>query len=89
MTFQMPQGLIDLLADPETHEPVRLANETQLTALRAAIASGAARRQDGAAPPQTFDAAFLSRGGKRAYLVVDGIPNFLLDESVELSESLR
>ena len=84
----MSQDLIELLADPETHEPVTLADESQLARLHDAVAKGSARRQDGAKAPATFDAAFLSRGGKRAWLVVDGIPNFLVDESLELSEPI-
>lgn len=88
MTRAIAEDLLEILADPETHEPLTVATEAQLEALRQAIASGSAARADGQPVPTPFDAALLSQGGKVAYLVRDGIANFLVDERVELGSPL-
>ena len=88
MSTDLNPELLAVLADPETREPVSLANEAQLARLREALASGEARRHDGAAPPTEVQAALISQQGKVAYLVQDGIPNLLVDERLELSVSL-
>jgi uncharacterized protein YbaR (Trm112 family) len=79
--------MLDLLADPETHEPLKLASDAELGALRAAIGSGKARRRDGQAPSVAFEGALL-RGQKIAYLVEGGIPNLLVEERLELDDVL-
>jgi uncharacterized protein YbaR (Trm112 family) len=83
--LELSPDLLAILADPETHQPVSLATEDELGALREAIKSGRAKRKDGGAIPEHFDGAFLSQGGKVAYLVVDGIPNFLIEERLEIA----
>lgn len=79
--------IADLFVDPETHERVVRADAADLVALRDAIRTGRARRRD-AAPIGAFDGAFLSQGRRVAYLVEDGVPNFLLDERVEIDGGL-
>lgn len=83
--LELSPDLLAVLADPETHQPVTLANEGELERLQEAIRAGRARRKDGGAIPEHFDGAFLSQGGKVAYLVVDGIPNFLIEERLEIA----
>jgi len=82
--LELSPDLLAILADPETHQPVTLATDAEIEGLKEAIRAGRARRKDGGAIPDQFDGAFLSQGGKVAYLVVDGIPNFLIDERLEL-----
>jgi len=83
----MDDGLLAILADPETHEPLSRASEAELRALRAALAGGKARRQDGA-PVGAFEGAFLPPSRRVAYLVQDGVPNFVIAERVELDATL-
>lgn len=78
--------LLALLADPETHEPLTLASESELASLRSAIREGRALRASGQPVIAEFDAALLSHGGRVAYLVEDGIPNLLIDERLELRD---
>lgn len=85
--LELSPDLLAILADPETHEPVSLANDGELASLREAVRGGKARRKDGGAVPEHFDGAFLSQGGKVAYLVVDGIPNFLIEERLEIASA--
>ncbi|MET0285780.1 MAG: hypothetical protein ABW352_14970 [Polyangiales bacterium] len=80
--------LLELLADPETHEPLALADAGQLTRLRAAIQDGSAKRRGGQPAAADFDGALLSQGQRVAYLIAGGIPNLLIDERLELSKAL-
>lgn len=88
MSAPISRELLDILADPETHEPVKLATDEQLATLRERVTKGAARRRDGGELPESFEAALLSQGNRVAYLVADGVPNFLVDDRVELDEPL-
>lgn len=74
--------------DPETHEPLVQADAATLERLRDALRSGRGKRADAAAVG-AFDGAYLTEDGRRAYLVVDGIPTFLLDERIELLPPLE
>ncbi|MCU0677336.1 MAG: hypothetical protein MUE69_31670 [Myxococcota bacterium] len=69
--------------DPETHEPLVLADAPTLQKLRDHLAAGSARRVDGAAVP-SFDGAYLTRDGRRAHLVIEGIPTFLVEARIAL-----
>ena len=73
---------------PETREAVSLASASQLDALRSAIEGGKVRRADGGSVPTTFDGAYLTSRGHRAYVVIDGIPNFIIEERLEISPPL-
>ena len=79
--------LLDVLADPETKAPVTLCGADALAELRRRVAAGTARRSDGSAVP-AFDAAFLAQDGRVAYLVVDGLPRFLVEDRLELDPPL-
>jgi uncharacterized protein YbaR (Trm112 family) len=85
---QLAPDLLALLADPETHEGLTLANERELSALREAIRAGKARRRDGKPPAESFEGALLSQGRRVAYLIDAGIPNLLIDERLELASAL-
>ncbi len=89
MAYEPAPQLLEILVDPETKGPVRLATEAELARLRAAVEGGGASRADGKDPSSEFEAAFLSQGGAVAYIVADGIPIFLIDERVQLDPSLE
>jgi len=86
MTPDVPDELLSLLADPETHEAVTRASEAQLAAIREALANDKARRHDGQPAPEKIEGAFLAQGGRVAYLIVDGIPDFLIDDRIDLED---
>lgn len=74
--------------DPLTHEPVQPATPEQLAALSRAVARGMARRRGGGTPPEPFDGALVTAGGRAAYPIVDGLPHLLVDDRIELDEPL-
>ena len=87
MTAPISEELLKILADPETHEPLTLATDAQLEAIRAAIAGGAKTHSGGDAPTD-FEGALLSQGGRVAYLIHEGVPNLLIDDRLELDSPL-
>ena len=89
MAYEAPQELLEILVDPDTRGPVRLATDPELEALRAAVGDGRARRKDGKEASGSFEAAFLCQKGAVAYVVEDGIPIFLIDERLEIEPPLE
>lgn len=87
MTAPISEELLRILADPETHEPLTLATDSQLDALRARIRDGA-KLKSGAAAPTDFEAALLSHGNRVAYFIHEGVPNLLIDDRLELPSPL-
>ena len=83
----MTHEAIDGLVCPASHEPLRLATETELRALRTRIARGEARRRDDE-PIPSFDGAYLTPGLTQAYLVIEGIPHLLVETRVDLDQAL-
>lgn len=81
-------SLDEKLVDPETKEGLVRATGEQLEALRAAIASGGAKRPDGEPAPTEIEGAYLRRDRTVAYPVVNGIPCFLLEARLELEAAL-
>lgn len=82
-------ALLELLADPETHEPLSLASEEELAKLRHAVQAGRASRGGGSQQLETqIEGALLPPHKRVAYLIEDGIPNLLIDERLELAEAL-
>ncbi len=80
--------LLELLADPETHQPLTLASEDEVAALKRAVEQGKAKRRDGKGPALGFESALFAQDKRVAYLIEGGIPNLLIDERLELSEAL-
>jgi uncharacterized protein YbaR (Trm112 family) len=79
--------LLALLADPETHEPLTLADESQLETLRSAVREGRAVRPSGQ-PVAEFEGALLPPSRRVAYIIESGIPNLLVEERLELTQAL-
>ena len=88
MTYEAPPELLEILRDPETKGPVRLASEGELKRIKKAVEDGTAKRRDGKETSTSFEAAFIAQEGAVAYIVEEGIPVFLIDERLELSPPL-
>ena len=89
MGYEAPAELLEILVDPETKGPVRLATEAELGRLMDAVKAGKVSRHDGGEVSSTFEAAFIAQEGSVAYVVEEGIPVFLIDERLELDPPLE
>ncbi|MHC4449726.1 MAG: Trm112 family protein [Planctomycetota bacterium] len=78
------QELLDILVCPETHQPLKLADEETLADLNGKIKASALKNHQGELVSKPVEEALVREDGKCAYLIDDGIPNMLIDERVDL-----
>ncbi len=79
---ELDKDLLEILACPETKEPVALADAALVARVNAAIEAGRVKSRDGQAVSRPMDAALLRRDRKVLYPVRGGIPIMLIDESI-------
>ncbi len=76
------------VVDPETHAELAPASDETLAALTRRLDSGAARRRNGEPIARPLEGAFVAASRRAVYLVEAGVPNFVIDERVELDAEL-
>jgi len=76
--------LLEILACPETKEPVALAGADLLARLNERIHAGDLVNRGGRKVEEELTAALVRKDGRVAYPVRDGIPIMLLDEALEV-----
>jgi len=77
--------LLELIACPQTHQPLREASRELLERLNARIAKGEVKNQGGTALRAPLAEALVREDGRVAYPVLDGIPMLLVEEAIELA----
>ena len=80
------QDLIALLVCPESRAPLRRAPEALLERINAAIDAGRVRNRAGNHVTDRVAEALVRDDSVLVYLVRDGIPNLLIDQSIELDK---
>ena len=78
------QDLLEILVCPETKQPVRPAASDVLARLNTAIQAGSLRNRGGDKVTKPITEALVREDGKLLYVVDDGIPVMLIEESIEL-----
>jgi len=76
--------LLEILVCPETKQPVALAGAEILERLRRDVAAGTLRNRGGQPVTQPITEGLVREDGKILYVVDDGIPVMLIEESIEL-----
>ena len=82
----MSQEIIALLVCPESRMPLRRAPGALIEKINAAIADGRVRNRAGNHVTGAVVEALVREDSVLVFLVRDGIPNLLFDESVELDK---
>jgi len=77
--------LIEILVCPETRQPVQLAPSETLERINAEIDAGRLRNRGGETLEKHVAEGLLREDGRILYVVDDGIPIMLIDQSIELS----
>ena len=78
------QELLEILVCPETRQPVAAASEELIAELNLQIRAGSLRNRGGEAVAETIEEGLLREDGKVLYVVDEGIPVMLIEDSIEL-----
>ena len=76
--------LLDILACPETKEPVHLAEAEMLAALNDRIERGEVKNRAGKTVEGKIDGGLVREDGAYLYPIEDEIPIMLIDEAIAL-----
>jgi uncharacterized protein len=79
-------ALLDILCCPVTHAPLALLSQSELDRLNQRIGEGRIRRRDDTIVDEALEQALVTRDGKLAYPVRDGIAVLLEDQGILLSQ---
>lgn len=76
--------LLEILVCPETKQKLRNATDAELSQLEALFNSGALHDRSGNKVASTVKEGLVREDGKVLYVVDEGIPIMLTEESIEL-----
>ena len=79
-------SLVAILACPETHQPVHVADEATVAKLNAAISAGTVKNRDGESVGEAIQAGLIRDDGAYLYPVRDDIPVMLIGEAIPLAD---
>ena len=77
--------LLDMLACPETKEPVRLAEDERIAGLTNRIERGEVVNRGGKTVEKKIDGGLVREDGAYLYPIEDDIPIMLIDEAIALT----
>jgi uncharacterized protein YbaR (Trm112 family) len=78
------QELLDILACPETKQPLALASEDMVKALNDLIGQGRISNRAGQPVTEAIDAGLVREDKQYLYAIRDDIPIMLIDEAISL-----
>jgi len=76
--------LLEILVCPETKQPVAPASSDVLARVNAEIEAGRLKNRGGEKLSSSIQEGLVREDGKILYVVDDGIPVMLIEESIEL-----
>ncbi len=78
------KDLLEILACPETHQPLAEAGSDVLDPVNERVSAGKAVNRSGQPVSDKLEAGLVREDGKIVYPIRDGIPVLLIDEGIEL-----
>lgn len=80
------QELLDILACPETKQPLTLAEAALVARVNDRIRQGQLTNRRGTAVTELIDGGLVRQDGRYLYPIRDDIPIMLIDEAIPLAE---
>ena len=80
------KDLIDILVCPESHQPLRLADDNLIRRINDAVDAAELRNSGGSKVEQPLDGGLVREDNKLVYPIVDEIPVLLTDEAIPLDQ---
>jgi len=77
--------LLKILCCPETHQDLRVAEQTMVESLNRNIANGSVKNRAGQPVSIKIDGGLIRADGKFLYLIRQDIPVMLVDEAIPLA----
>lgn len=84
--MSLDQAVLDILCCPLTHLPLEKLSPERLTQLNDSISVGKIKNESKQILAEPLAAALVTRDGKLAYPIRDGIPVLLIDQAIALSQ---
>ena len=84
--MSVSEELVKILACPETHQPVSMAQQELVDKLNEGIARGEVVNVGGEKVSEPMEAALVRQDGEIAYPVREGIPQMLVEEGIGLGK---
>ena len=81
------EELLEILACPETKEPVHLADQDLIDEINARIERGEVENRGGEKLEKKIDGGLVRADEAYLYPIDDGIPVMLIDEAIPLKDS--
>ncbi|MCY4488975.1 MAG: Trm112 family protein [Deltaproteobacteria bacterium] len=78
------QQLLDILACPESHEPVALADESLINTVNRKIESGHLLNRVGEKVTEPIDGGLVRADGRYLYAIREDIPIMLVEQAIPL-----
>jgi uncharacterized protein YbaR (Trm112 family) len=82
----LDKRLLDILCCPASKQPVAMLTSAQLAAINRGIEQRQVRSVDGATVVKPLAAGLLTRDGRLAYRIDDGIPVMLADQGLQVQQ---
>jgi len=86
MSLELDSELLAILVCPETKQVLSQGSNEVLVKIEEAEKKGTLKNRGGSLVSQSVDSVLIRADGRVAYLVVDGIPDLIVEEGILMGD---
>jgi uncharacterized protein YbaR (Trm112 family) len=86
MSLELDLELLAILVCPETKQVLSQGSDEMWAKIKEAEKKGTLKNRGGSRVSQSVDSVLIRADGRIAYLVVDGIPDLIVEEGILLGD---